>query len=61
MKTVILILLSSVAFALTGCISIKQADIKEATFNTAGWKSQAGVGSTATIEATTVPTANLNQ
>jgi len=60
-KLYILIFLSFLAFAITGCVSIKQADIKEATFNTAGWKSQAGVGETATIEATTVPSANLNQ
>ena len=60
MKIHTLILISSVAFALTGCISIKQAEIKEATFNTAGWKSNAG-GADQTIEATTVPSASLSQ
>ena len=43
--------------ALTGCstTNIKHADIHKATFNTATWKSQAGVGQSATIEATTAP------
>lgn len=43
--------------ALSGCstTTIEHATIKEATFNTATWKSQAGVGKDATIEAVTTP------
>jgi hypothetical protein len=49
------------ALALSGCVSVKEARIDSATFNTAGWKSQAGIGESANIDATTVPSANLNQ
>ena len=43
--------------ALVGCSTtkIEKAEIKSATFNSAIWKSQAGVGKDATIEATTAP------
>ena len=54
MKTIILI---SIAAFVAGCSSttIENADIKSATFNTATWKSQAGVGHDASIQATTSP------
>ncbi len=58
--TYLLLTLATTCFALTGCINIKQADIKEANFNTAGWKSQAGVSGDATIEATTAPTTDVS-
>ena len=40
-----------------GCstTTIERAEIKSATFNSAVWKSQAGVGGRATIEAVTAP------
>jgi hypothetical protein len=56
----LLIFLSALCFAITGCVVVKQADIKEATFNTAGWKSQAGVSGDAVIEATTIPTTDIS-
>lgn len=55
----VLISLTLIALLMSGCISIKQADIAEATFNTSGWKSQAGVSGDAVIEATTIPTTDL--
>jgi len=58
--TYLLLALATICFALTGCINIKQAEINEATFNTAGWKSQAGVSGDATIEATTTPTTDIS-
>lgn len=51
-------LILAAALTLTGCVSVKEANIESATFNTAGWKSQAGVGKDAVIEATTTPTTN---
>ena len=54
MKAIILLLLAA---AIAGCstTTIEHAIIEEATFNSANWKSQAGVGANATIEATTSP------
>ena len=53
-------ILSAVSL-LTGCISIKQADIKDATFNTAGWKSNAGSdGSEGRVDAVTTPTTDVS-
>ena len=51
------IILISTLLAFVGCssTSIQHAEIKEATFNTATWKSQAGVGKDASIQATTSP------
>jgi uncharacterized protein YceK len=53
MKTLLPLL--AVLVLLSGCISVKEASIENATFNTSGWKSQAGVGQDAIIEATTTP------
>jgi uncharacterized lipoprotein YajG len=49
-------LLAAIAL-LAGCstTTIENATITEATFNSATWKSQAGVTGDATIEATTAP------
>jgi len=54
MKTTVLIILAAV---LSGCSStrIEQATFHGTTINSATWKSQAGVGADATIEATTSP------
>tara|TARA_R110000803_G_C11823685_1_gene302295 strand:+ start:111 stop:308 length:198 start_codon:yes stop_codon:yes gene_type:complete len=45
------------AAALSGCSStrIEQAYFQDTTINSATWKSQAGVGQDAIIEATTAP------
>jgi hypothetical protein len=55
-----LLLLSALCFVVTGCVNVKEAQIDNATFNTAGWKSQAGVSGGANIEATTIPTADIS-
>lgn len=49
--------LIALALCLSGCstTTIEHAEINTATFNSATWKSQAGVGQSATIEATTSP------
>ena len=39
------------AFFTSGCVNVKQATITESTFNTAGWKSNAG-GDDQAIDAT---------
>jgi len=51
------LILITLALVLSGCSTtkIEHATIEKATFNTATWKSQAGVGADATIEATTSP------
>lgn len=53
----IAITLLAVLGLLSGCstTTIENAKIDRATFNTATWKSQAGTGQDATIEATTSP------
>jgi len=53
MKSKILLLL--LAFTFSGCSStrIEQATFNDTTINSATWKSQAGVGSSASIEAST--------
>lgn len=57
MKTILII---AAAMSLTGCVSVKEANIESATFNTAGWKSQAASGGEGqTIEATTTPTTTI--
>ena len=55
MKTIIT-LLAAIA-TLTGCstTTIENATITEATFNSATWKSQAGITGGATIETVTAP------
>lgn len=64
MKTKIHILaaLCCLSAILTGCstTTIENAQIDRATFNTATWKSQAGVGEDATIEATTTPKTDVS-
>ena len=55
-----LILLAMSCVALSGCIVVKEATISDTTFNTSGWKSQAGVGQDAIIEATTIPTTDIS-
>jgi hypothetical protein len=54
MKTILAL---SLIALLSGCSStqIDHATIHSATFNSATWKSQAGVAGNATIEATTSP------
>ena len=59
-KSLTVLFLLATLSVFCGCVSIKQADIKEANFNTAGWKSQAGVSGDATIEATTAPTTDVS-
>ena len=55
-----LLILAMSCFALSGCVVVKEATVTEATINTAGWKSQAGVGSDAVIEATTTPKTDVS-
>jgi len=59
MKTTLILLLAA---TLSGCstTTIENAQIDRATFNTATWKSQAGTGQDATIEATTTPKVDTN-
>ena len=47
----------TVLFSLSGCSTtrIQNAQFRNSTINCASWKSQAGIGKTATIEATTSP------
>jgi uncharacterized lipoprotein YmbA len=54
MKKLLLLL---IATAFSGCSStrIEQAYFQDTTINSATWKSQAGVGQDAVIEATTAP------
>lgn len=62
-KTTLLgFLIATVALFVFGCstTTIENAQIEEATFNTATWKSQAGVGEDATIEATTTPKTDVS-
>jgi hypothetical protein len=59
MKTIFL-LLSFFCFAATGCVNVKEATITESTFNTAGWKSNAG-GADQAIEATNTPSTQIGQ
>jgi len=58
MKT--LLLISITAALLTGCVSVKEATIENATINTSGWKSQSGTGGDAIIEATTTPSTRVS-
>jgi uncharacterized protein YceK len=60
MRTVLLFSLCCAFFSGCSTTRIKHATIESATFNTATWKSQAGVGETATIEATTAPKTDTN-
>jgi hypothetical protein len=66
MKTNTVTFVSLIALAVvlltTGCstTNIKHAEIDTATFNSATWKSQAGVDRDATIEATTAPTTDAS-
>jgi uncharacterized lipoprotein YajG len=55
MKTILTLL--AVVALFTGCstTTIEHAEITEATFNSASWKSQAGVDGDARIDATTAP------
>ena len=59
MKAIALLALTAI---LTGCstTTIEHATIDKATFNTATWKSQAGVSGGAHIEATTSPTTDAS-
>ena len=57
MKLLALIL---IAAALSGCVSIKEANIENATINTSAWKSQAGTGGDAVIEALTSPVTDIS-
>lgn len=43
-KTLLGFLAAAVALFFTGCVTVKQATVTDSTFNTAGWKSQAGSG-----------------
>ena len=47
---------------LSGCstVNIEHATIEQATFNSASWKSQAGVAGDARIDATTSPTTDAS-
>ncbi len=60
MKTSLLAILA--VSLLGGCstVRIEHATIKQATFNSASWKSQAGVAGNARIDATTSPTTDAS-
>lgn len=62
MKTKTILTLIVASAILTGCstTTIENAQIDRATFNTATWKSQAGVGEDAIIEATTTPKTDVS-
>ncbi len=59
MKTLLLL---AVVALLTGCSTtkIEHAEFRGCTVNSATWKSQAGVGKNATIEALTSPTTDAS-
>jgi hypothetical protein len=56
-----LLAITAIVF-LGGCstVRIEHATIREATFNSASWKSQAGVAGDARIDATTSPTTDAS-
>jgi len=43
-----------------GCVVVKEANVTNSEFNSAGWKSQAGVSGDAVIEATTTPKTDIS-
>jgi len=57
-----LILLPLFALLLNGCVTVKNAQVDQATFNTAGWKSQAVSGADADprIDALTSPSTDVS-
>ena len=57
-----LLAITAAIVLLGGCSSVRieHATIEEATFNSASWKSQAGVKGDARIDATTSPTTDAS-